>query len=204
MTKKISIVDYKNCNIGSVKNMLKYLDIEHEICDTPEKLEGAKKILLPGVGSFDEAILNIKKLSLKEILDKKALREKIPILGICLGMQILTKYSEEGKQDGLGWIEGKTKKFDLPDKLSIPHMGWNTINIKKKTKLTKDFDNSFKFYFVHSYYVELENEENCLSKTNYGKDFNSIINYKNIFGAQFHPEKSHKFGMTLLRNFANI
>ena len=204
MTKKISIVDYKNCNIGSVKNMFKYLDIACEICDTPEKLENSEKILLPGVGSFDEAMINIEKLGFKEVLDKKALNDRIPILGICLGMQILTKYSEEGKLNGLGWINGATKKFKLDNKLSIPHMGWNTVSIKKKSQITKGFDDSFRFYFVHSYYVELANEADCILKTNYGEDFNSLINFKNIYGAQFHPEKSHKFGMVLLKNFAQI
>lgn len=202
----ITILDYGMGNLGSIYNMFKRIKVKAEITSDLEKINMANKILLPGVGSFDKAVARIDELGLKEILDKKALIEKIPILGICLGMQLLTSYSEEGKLKGLNYIPAKTIKFRFnKNHHKVPHMGWNLVNTSNKSLLTENLPNEPRFYFVHSYFVKVVDEKNSLLKTNYGgTEFDSAIGKNNIFGAQFHPEKSHKYGMKLLENFANI
>ena len=155
--------------------------------------------------SFDKAMQKIKNSGIKDVLDKKVITEKTPILGICLGMQLLTNSSEEGAEKGLGYINASAKKFILNDnKMKVPHMGWNIVKKSTPSLLTQDFEEESRFYFVHSYYVEVENQENSILKTKYGLEFDSAIQNKNIYGAQFHPEKSHKFGMKLFENFAKI
>jgi len=144
--------------------------------------------------------MNLKKLGLLEILNYKVLQEKVPIIGICLGMQLMTKKSEEGKLEGLGWINGETIKF-VSDKYKVPHMGWNTLNIKKYSKLFEGMDGEIRFYFVHSYYVKCSDAEDTLTTTYYINEFVSSFERNNIVGVQFHPEKSHKFGMKVFRNF---
>ncbi len=205
----ISIVNYGMGNLGSIVNMYKKIGVKTELISTAAEIEKAQKILLPGVGSFDAAMERIAALGIKEALDKKALQEKIPILGICLGMQLLTKSSEEGKLPGLGWVDAKTIAFNgLIDnsKFKIPHMGWNTAEINQPSQITEGFKDleDVRFYFVHSYFVKCEKNENSILKTEYGLIFDSALQKENIFGAQFHPEKSHKFGMKLLENFARI
>ena len=204
----ITIVDYGMGNLGSIKNMFKYIGVESTIESDVDKIKNASKILLPGVGSFDTAMNKIDESDLKEVLDEKALREQIPILGICLGMQLLTKGSEEGSVSGLGWIEAQAMNFKdrIDKKYKVPHMGWNLVNKSNDSLLTKGFDkfDEVVFYFVHSYFVKVEDEKNSILKTNYGVEFDSAIQKENIFGAQFHPEKSHKFGMKLFENFARI
>jgi glutamine amidotransferase len=201
----ITVIDYGMGNLGSVRNMLRRIKAESEITSDVEKISSAKKILLPGVGAFDAAMQKIKTAGLIDILNKKALDEKIPTLGICLGMQLLTKSSEEGKLPGLGWIDASTARFSFSNNsLKIPHMGWNTVNIKKESPLIKDLPPEPRFYFVHSYYVHCNNSGDVLTTTHYGIDFHSIIQHENIYGAQFHPEKSHKFGMKILENFSRI
>ena len=202
----ITIVDYGMGNLGSVQNMFKKIGVSSKITSDKKELEQAEKILLPGVGSFDSAMQKINTSGIREILDYKVLKQKVPILGICLGMQLLTNNSEEGIEPGLGWINAKSKKFQLikGDKLKIPHMGWNQTFPSTPSELTKDLPDETRFYFVHSYYVEVDNEENSILKTRYGVSFDSAIQADNIYGAQFHPEKSHKFGMKLFDNFAKI
>ena len=204
----ITIVDYGMGNLGSIKNMFKYIGVETTIESDVDKIKNASKILLPGVGSFDTAMKKINESGLKEVLNEKALKEQVPVLGICLGMQLLTKSSEEGSISGLGWIEAQTMSFkDRVDiNYRVPHMGWNLVNKSNDSLLTKDFDNFDEviFYFVHSYFVKVENEKNSIFKTSYGVEFDSAIQKDNIYGAQFHPEKSHKFGMKLFENFARI
>ena len=140
-----------------------------------------------------------------ESLNKKAKEDKIPILGICLGMQLLTNFSEEGTEDGLGWIDADTLKFNLDTKkYKIPHMGWNNVKISKNSILSEGFNDETRFYFVHSYYVKVKNEKNSILKSNHSIEFDSGINDGNIYGVQFHPEKSHKYGKLLLKNFSNI
>jgi imidazole glycerol-phosphate synthase subunit HisH len=202
----ITIVNYGMGNLGSVQNMFKRIGVESTISANLDEIANAKKILLPGVGSFDAAMNRINDGGFRAVLDNKALVEKIPILGICLGMQLLTHSSEEGKEKGLGWIPAKTLafKFDSTQKLKIPHMGWNIAYPAAKSKLTENFVEESRFYFVHSYYVKVEDEKHAILKTNYGLSFDSGIEKDNIFGAQFHPEKSHKFGMRFLESFARI
>ena len=204
----ITIVNYEMGNLGSIQNMFKYLDIDVKISNDINEIKKAKKILLPGVGSFDMAIKKIKEKNLWDILNEKALIEKVPILGICLGMQLLTNSSEEGKESGFGWIDAKTLSFKnkIDKNLKIPHMGWNIVEKSNQSDLTKSFEDfeENRFYFVHSYFVKVENEKNSILTTKYGVKFDSAIQNKNIFGAQFHPEKSHKYGMKLFKNFARL
>jgi len=201
----ITIVDYGIGNLGSIQNMFKRIKVESVVTGDIDKIVAAKKILLPGVGAFDAAMQKINESGLKKVLDEKAMVEKVPVLGICLGMQLLTKSSEEGKLPGLGWIDAKTIRFQFADhSLKVPHMGWNLVYKKKESSLIKDLPGEPRFYFVHSYHVKCSNPSDVLTTTHYGIDFDSIIQHQNIYGAQFHPEKSHKFGMTLLQNFAQL
>ena len=202
----ITIIDYGMGNLGSISNMFKRIGIESEITGDNERIAAAKKILLPGVGAFDAAMERINSGGFRQILDQKALIEKVPVLGICLGMQLLTDSSEEGKLAGLGWITAKTTKFNFEKetKLKVPHMGWNRVYEKHMSPLIADLPPEPRFYFVHSYYVRTEKPDHVLTTTFHGVEFHSIIQKENIFGAQFHPEKSHKFGMKLLENFARL
>jgi len=199
----ITIINYKMGNLGSIQNMLKKIGEKSIITNDLAVIEKAKKIILPGVGSFDRAMKNLEDLDLIPILNKKILEEKTPVLGICLGMQLLAGFSEEGNVSGLGYIKGKVKKFNFSNKanLKIPHMGWNTINFAKEHKLLSGLSEEPRFYFVHSFYFECQNKEDVLSVTNYGGSFVSSVARDNIMGTQFHPEKSHRFGMQLLNNF---
>ncbi len=202
----ITIVDYGMGNLGSIFNMFKRIGVKAKITSVPEEIKKAQKILLPGVGAFDNAIKRINKLGLRNVLDYKALEDKVPVLGICLGMQLLTNSSEEGKLQGFGWIPAKTIRFNFTNEknLKVPHMGWNTVKYSGHSKLTAELQEEPRFYFINSYYVKVENEKNSILKTNYGVEFDSAIQKNNIFGVQFHPEKSHKFGMKLFENFAKL
>ncbi len=204
----ITIVDYGMGNLGSIKNMFKYLGVESTIQSDVDKIKNASKILLPGVGSFDTAMEKINRGNLREVLNEKALKEQVPILGICLGMQLLTNGSEEGELNGLGWIDANTVSFKdrIDSRLKIPHMGWNVVRKNQNSKLTDGFElfDESRFYFVHSFFVHVEDEKNSILKTEYGVEFDSAIQKDNIFGVQFHPEKSHKFGMKIFENFARI
>ena len=202
----VTIVDYGMGNLASIKNMLKKIGTGAEITSDSEVLKKATKIILPGVGAFDNAMDNIKNRGLLEVLTYKAMIEQIPFLGICLGMQILMNKSEEGTLPGLGWINGQVKRFTFEQgaqQLKVPHMGWNLIEARDTSNLFRNL-NEPRFYFVHSYYVHCENEEDILATTKYGIQFVSSVRRVNIFGTQFHPEKSHKFGMQVLRNFLEI
>lgn len=201
----ITIVDYGMGNLGSVKNMFRYIKVDSEITGDIEKIEKATKLLLPGVGAFDAAMERINASGFRDVLDKKVLQDKVPVLGICLGMQLLTNSSEEGKLPGLGWIPAKALKFSFDNNsIKIPHMGWNSVKLAKSHMLTDSLPDDPRFYFVHSYYVQAEDKNDVLATTHYGIDFHSMLQKENIMGAQFHPEKSHKFGMKLLENFAKI
>lgn len=202
----ITIIDYGMGNLGSIYNMFKKIGVESKITSDIEEIKNAQKILLPGVGAFNNAMIRINESGFQDILTKKALIEKIPVLGICLGMQLLTDGSEEGDLPGLGLIPAKTIRFNFSNKedLKIPHMGWNSVYESNSSYLTKDLPEEPRFYFVHSYYVKAENGKNSILRTNYGIEFDSAIQKDNIFGVQFHPEKSHKFGMKLLENFTKL
>jgi glutamine amidotransferase len=201
----ITIIDYGLGNLVSINNMFKYIGINSEIKSDLDSIKRAQKIVLPGVGRFDAAMtyINTKK-GLRDILDYKALKEKIPILGICLGMQLMTKFSEEGKLNGLGWIDAVVKKFKTTTTLKVPHMGWNTVALKASDRIVKNLTNLERYYFVHSYYVKIKDKKNSLMKTNYGFDFDSGIFQENLYGFQFHPEKSHRYGMKIFKNFSEI
>ena len=200
----IVIVDYGMGNLGSIVNMFKKLGAKAIISGDSEVIATASKLLLPGVGSFDRAMGRIHELGLKSVLDEQALVVKKPILGICLGMQLLTRGSEEGKRPGLGWVAADTVRFPNMPGLRIPHMGWNAVQLATPSLLTQNLPAESRFYFVHSYYVRVDKEHNCILKCQYGVSFDAAVQKDNIFGAQFHPEKSHRFGMQLLRNFAAL
>lgn len=201
----ITIINYGIGNMGSMLNMFKRINVPAKIESDPDKIFHGEKLILPGVGSFDAAIERINAIDgLREVLDQKALKEKTPILGVCLGMQLLTTCSEEGKLPGLNWIPGKTQLLPKNLDIKVPHMGWNVASISKSSPLTNNLVGEQRYYFVHSYYVKTNNEDHAIMKTDYGLPFDSAIANENIYGVQFHPEKSHKFGMKILTNFAKI
>ena len=202
----ITIINYGLGNLGSVQNMLTRINVQSKITSNIHEIADAKKILLPGVGSFDAAVQRIDELKLRSVLMHKATIDKVPFLGICLGMQLLTRGSEEGVLPGLNLVPAQTIKFKFAEDsdLKIPHMGWNFVKPHTASILTHGFTPEHRFYFVHSYKVVCDNDKNSILKTNYGGDFDSAIQNENVFGAQFHPEKSHKFGMQLLTNFSKL
>ena len=202
----IVIIDYGAGNAGSVLNMIQHCGYEATISSSAEDIFKASKLILPGVGSFDVGMNNLENLGLIKVLNKKVLEDKVPILGICLGMQLMTKNSEEGTRSGLGWIDAQTKKFsfDSSRNLKIPHMGWNTLEVSKEMDFLYNLSLDSRFYFVHSYFVECNVEQDIAAKTNHGNYFTSAFSHNNIYGAQFHPEKSHKFGKQIITNFLSI
>jgi imidazole glycerol-phosphate synthase subunit HisH len=206
----ISVLHYGTGNIGSILNMLKFLEIEAKLITKAEEVIHADKILLPGVGSFDAAMGTIRKRGLDEALNS-AVSCGTPLLGICLGMQLLTNKSEEGVLPGFGWIDAEVyglkglKGFN-DGQIRVPQMGWNIVKLSKESPVLDGFDQSdeVRFYFSHSYYVKCNRERNVIAKTRYGLEFDSIIEEKNVWGVQFHPEKSHTFGMRVFENFAKL
>lgn len=203
----ITIIDYGSGNIRAIGNIYDTLKIDYKIAKSPEEVFGAEKLFLPGVGAFDETISKLDQTGFRKVLDIEVLQNKVPIIGICVGMQILAESSEEGKLLGLGYIKGKVKRIDeslLNQKPKLPHLGWNSIDIMRQNDLLKNIDSILGFYFLHSYYFECENKEDILMTTTYGKSFASAINHDNVYGIQFHPEKSHHNGIKLLHNFANL
>ncbi len=203
----ICVIDYGLGNSGSIQNMLKRIGHKSSVTNNLNEIRAADLLFLPGVGSFDEGMASLEKYNLLDILEEKIIIQKTPIVGICLGMQLLLEGSEEGKIPGLGWIKGKCRKFNFnenPDRLRIPHMGWNlTYPSQRDNKLMNIEANELRYYFVHSYYADLEDPSDELCHTNYGFRFSSGIKRENIIGFQFHPEKSHKFGMLLFENIVN-
>ena len=202
----IVIIDYGMGNLGSIKNIVKKAGHKSIISKDSDVISNASKLILPGVGNFKEAMNNLEHLNLIEILNNKVLIEKTPILGICLGMQLMTSFSEEGNVHGLDWIKGKTTKFTFSNQpeIKIPHMGWNEIIPSKSHKINSDFEIPSRFYFVHSYFVTCEDEDDILHQTDYHGNFTSAFHKENIFGVQYHPEKSHVFGLQLMKNFIEL
>jgi imidazole glycerol-phosphate synthase subunit HisH len=200
----IVIVDYRTANLGSIVNMFKRIGTPVRVAEQPAQLDGASRILLPGIGHFDTCARNLRTLGFAEILRGLVFEQRVPLLGICVGAQLLTRGSEEGNEPGLGWIDAHTRRFphlDAPD-YKVPHMGWNLATPQQPHALFDGFAAPPRFYFVHSYYMACERRENVLAATHHGVEFASAIGMANIAGVQFHPEKSHRFGMQLLRNFA--
>ena len=194
--------------IGNFASVLKIIDKcggHAEVTDSPLSLRKADKIVLAGVGAFDYGMTSINN-GWREELDSAVLERRVPVLGICLGMQLLCKSSEEGQLPGLGWIDAQVKRFYWPSdvNLKIPHMGWNTVEIVKPNPLLEIGDYEQRFYFVHSYHAVCGNPNDVLATTHYGYDFTAAVNHENIFGVQFHPEKSHRFGIRLIHNFLGI
>jgi glutamine amidotransferase len=203
----IAIVDYGMGNLGSIHNMLNRIGSESVVTSDPATIRSADKIILPGVGVFDRAMENLDRLGLVSLLTEMVMENSTPCLGICLGMQLLSKRSEEGILPGLGWIDAETIRFDFRESdtnLKVPHMGWNNIEIKHASPLLDDRYEDSRFYFVHSYHVRCANEENVLATARYGITFHAAVIHGNVMGTQFHPEKSHKFGMRLLKNFSDM
>jgi glutamine amidotransferase len=206
MNDKIVMLDYQMGNIFSIEKILKSLGKTPIVSNKREIILSADKIILPGVGHFSNAMNNLKKMNLIEPLNFFALEKKKPILGICLGMQLMAEKSEEGDANGLGWIDAIVKKFSINNKLNykVPQMGWNTINIKKESLLMKNIPDNSEFYFIHSYYVDCRNEEDILNTTKYESNFVSATQKNNIFGVQYHPEKSHDSGKQVVKNFLEL
>lgn len=200
----ITIVDYGMGNLGSIQNMFKRIGVPAEVSGDIASLERARKILLPGVGAFDSAMQRINESGLRAVLDRKALEERIPIMGICLGMQLLTRSSEEGRLPGLGWVAAETRRFPDNPRLKVPHMGWNIVTSAHASLLTGGLAADSRYYFVHSYYVKADDPGDSLQTAHYGVTFDAVVGHGNLYGAQFHPEKSHKFGMRFLANFARL
>ena len=200
----ITIVDYGLGNVLAFANIYKKLNIPVELASTGSELSSATKILLPGVGSFDWAMTQLNNSGMRETLDFLVLKKNIPVIGICVGMQMMAKTSDEGEMNGLGWINAEVKRLDNSNDTCLPHMGWNNLTSVKKHPLFNNLDSNARFYFLHSYYFDQRDESQVLTKTLYNKSFTSSISHKNIYGVQFHPEKSHKWGVQLLQNFSQI
>lgn len=200
----IAIIDYGAGNLQSVKKAFDFIGAESVITDNPEIINACDRILLPGVGSFGDAMDSMHKSGLVETVKQNALSGK-PFLGICLGLQLLFEESEESPGvKGLGIFKGKIKKFSPDMGLKIPHIGWNSLEIKQKDTLFKDVPENSYVYFVHSYYLHAEDENDIATITNYGIDFHSAVGKNNIFATQFHPEKSGDVGLQILKNFASM
>ena len=200
----ITIVDYGTSNLGSMQNMLKKIGAASAIASTPEALQSATKIIIPGVGSYDSGMHKLNASGMVEALNEKALVQKIPILGVCLGMQLMTESSEEGVSSGLGWVAAKAIRFDQKSdpNLRVPHVGWNIVHGLGDSPLLASMDEETRFYFSHSYFVAPKDRKDVILEAEYGRHrFAAAFEKDNLIGAQFHPEKSHRFGMWFLRNF---
>lgn len=204
----IVIIDYGLGNLGSIKNMLRKIGYSSEISSDPEVISKASKIILPGVGAFDTGMSRLNDMGIIHLLNKKVFNEKIPILGICLGAQLMCIGSEEGQLKGLGWFDADVLSFrgrfiegkDLP----VPNMGWIDVSLQKESSLTSNLPSDPRYYFVHSYFISAKKDEDILMTAKYGFSYTAALQRENIFGVQFHPEKSHKYGFQLLKNFANL
>ena len=203
---RMVVIDYEMGNLRSVQKKFQRVGAEVEITSDKTKILKAEKLILPGVGHFANGVKKLKERGIWDILNKKVLQEKTPILGICLGMQLMAKHSEEGDMDGLGWFDAVVVKFTVKDKLKykVPHMGWNNAMLEKESRLLRGVPKEAMFYFVHSYHIKCNNKEDVLTSSEYEYKFTSAIQKDNIYGTQFHPEKSHDWGELVFRNFVNL
>jgi len=202
----IKVLDYGMGNTASMLNMIRKAGGQAKLCSNPKEFCSATMIILPGVGAFDNGIEKLTNSGLLEALKQKVLEDKVPFLGVCLGMQLLFDKSEEGKLPGLGWIKGDVTRFDFSSiqsngRLKVPHMGWNVVNPKTYDNLFAGLEDEARFYFVHSYHVNCSDPSDILATANYGYEFICSVRHENIWGAQFHPEKSHRFGVQFFKNF---
>jgi glutamine amidotransferase len=202
----ITIINYGLGNLGSIQNMLRKIGQRSIITSNPEEILQSSKIILPGVGSFDTGIERLMKLGIYDVLELKVNVEKVPVLGVCLGVQLMTKSSEEGEMKGLGWFDANTFRFNFSQtdsKLSLPNMGWQNVVIKKQTPLFENMPLDARFYFAHNFYLKSNIEEDISLTSFYGHEYTVGLEKGNILGVQFHPEKSHKYGIILYNNFVN-
>ena len=205
----IGIIDYGVGNINAFANIYKRLNMSFTIIKTKSDFANVTKLILPGVGAFDHTMTKLNNSGFRDLLDQLVLQDNIPILGICVGMQLLADSSEEGELPGLGWIKGEVKSLqsnyaEKSANIPLPHMGWNEVNTKCQHPLFKDFDEHSRFYFLHSYYFVCNNKENEIASTSYDIEFSSVIQSGHIFGMQCHPEKSHHNGVQFLKNFGEL
>jgi glutamine amidotransferase len=203
----IGIIDYGLGNVRAFANVYKILNIPARVVKTPLDLKEVSKVILPGVGAFDYAMQMLELSGIRVALEEKVLVHQTPVLGVCVGMQMLARSSEEGHLPGLGWIDGTVKKFKFAISTMstcVPHMGWNNVAPSKMNGLFKNLNSESLFYFLHSYYFQGKESEDIIAVTDYGGIFASAVNSENVFGVQFHPEKSHRFGIQLLENFAKL
>lgn len=201
----VTIIDYNTGNLGSIQNLIRKIGCDATISNDFGDITNASKLILPGVGHFDYGMKKLRELGLIDVLRKKVVEEKTPILGICLGVQLFTRGSDEGKEAGLGWIDAWTKAFDRSriNGLKIPHMGWSDTRFNSHSKLFSGFSEIPRFYFVHSYHLQCHNTADELAYCSHGYEFTAALEHDNIMGVQFHPEKSHRFGLQIMRNFIN-
>jgi len=203
----ITIINYGLGNVQAFANVYKRLNIPAAIAKCADDLDGASKLVLPGVGAFDHAMELLDASGMRRALEDKVLGQAVPVLGVCVGMQILAGSSEEGKLSGLGWIDGRVRRFDentLQQPPRLPHMGWNDVVPKDNAKLFGGLEQDSRFYFLHSYYFDCASNDNVLATSEYGIAFGCAVRSNNIYGVQFHPEKSHNYGVRLLKNFAEL
>lgn len=203
----IAIVDYECGNTGSIANMLRHLGANAKVTRDTSELQSASGIILPGVGSFDTGIEKLTEFGLDKTLSSLAHTDGKPLLGVCLGAQLMTKSSEEGKKLGMGWVDAVTKRFQFSgtgQKLTIPHMGWSAVRSVGQDQMCSGFNEFTKFYFVHSYHFEIQDENIALINSHYGYTFPAAFRQGNVIGVQFHPEKSHRHGMNLMKNFLEL
>ena len=204
----IAIVDYGMGNVGAIHNMFRRIGVESVVTDSVDAISVADQLVLPGVGAFDAGMERLNSAGVRDVLDEKVVQGQTPVLGICLGMQLLGTHSEEGNLTGLGWLDAASVRFRVPDaelpKRKIPHMGWNSVSAVDDSPLFAGFKMDPRFYFVHSFHVVCEQPEDVSGSVTYGTTVTAAVHKNHIFGVQFHPEKSHKYGMNLLRSFAGI
>jgi glutamine amidotransferase len=201
----ITIVDYGLGNINAFLNVYRRLNIEARAATSAEGLRGASKVILPGVGAFDHAMERLAASGMREALDELVVERQVPVLGVCVGMQMLGHSSDEGRLPGLGWINGRVRSLaSLAATLPVPHMGWNDARLVGANPLFGRLEGDARFYFLHSYYFECEAPGDAIALADYGGEFACAVNNRNVFGVQFHPEKSHHYGVQLLKNFADL
>ena len=203
----IGIVDYGLGNVKAFANIYSALDVPFVVARTPDELSSADKLILPGVGAFDQAMHRLQESGMREELDRRVLQGGVPVLGVCVGMQILMRSSSEGSSPGLSWVDGDVVKFEagaVQQPLHVPHMGWNDVQPVRPNALLDGLAEQARFYFLHSYFVRCNVEQDILARTRYGSEFACALNHANIYGVQFHPEKSHGYGIQLLKNFAEL
>jgi glutamine amidotransferase len=203
----IALVDYGSGNIKAIANIYNRVRIPNFVATKPEDLARATKIVLPGVGAFDQAMQHLNDSGLKDALNQRVLEDRVPFLGICVGMQLLARRSDEGQLPGLGWIDADVKRFDdaqFTQRTHLPHMGWNDVGIVRMNPLLDGLGTDASFYFLHSYYIACDRREDVLGETDYGSSFHCAVSARNVYGVQFHPEKSHHNGVRVLQNFAEM